>query len=49
MKLPGQVNRRIATALSHNRKVTAKIAVTPRDGNSGSAGQTTTLRVRLLP
>lgn len=47
VKLPGQVDRRISSALSHGRRVTAKLVVRPQDPRTGSAGAATTLKVRL--
>jgi sugar lactone lactonase YvrE len=46
--LPRQVRREIATALRHGKKVTAKVALTPRDPRSGSLGKRTTLPIRIL-
>ena len=48
IKLPGQVNDRIARALRQGRKVTAKLTVRPQDARSGSVGKATVLRVRLV-
>jgi hypothetical protein len=47
IKLPADVNQRIATALRKHQKVTAKLAITPQDPRSGSPGRSTTLDVRL--
>ncbi len=46
--LPRQVRREIATALRHGKKVTAKVALTPRDPRSGSLGKRTTLPIRIV-
>lgn len=46
--LPGQVRREIATALRNGKKVTAKVALTPRDPRSGSLGKRTMLAIRIL-
>jgi hypothetical protein len=48
IKLPGQVNRRIASGLRRGKAVTATIRVTPQDSRSGARGKRTTLRVRLI-
>jgi hypothetical protein len=46
INLPGQVDRRIATALRRHRAVTATITATPQDPRTGAPGKSTKLRVR---
>jgi hypothetical protein len=47
VKLPSQVNRRIASALRGHQRVTAAITVRPQDSRTGAAGSASKLKVRL--
>jgi hypothetical protein len=47
IKLPADVNQRIARALRKHHRVTAKLTITPQDPRSGSPGKSVTLSLRL--
>lgn len=48
VQLPGQVNRRIASALRAGRTVRETLKVSPQDPRTGARGPAQTLRVRLV-
>lgn len=48
IKLPSDVNQRIATALRKHQMVTARVTITPQDPRSGSPGKSVTLSLRLV-
>jgi hypothetical protein len=48
IKLPADVDQRIATALRAHKRVTASVALTPQDPRSGSPGRSVTLKLRAV-